>query len=218
MTKCPLFAGIRESNLETLLSCLPSRRKTYEKDSYIFMAGDRALDIGVVLSGRALILKEDFWGNRTILSEIEAPDLFAEAFSCAGEKTLPVSVTVTEETEVLFMDYRRIVTSCSSACTFHAALIKNMLRIMARKNIELVEKIEHITKRTTREKLLSYFSEQTRLKKSRIFEIPFDRQELADYLAVERSAMSAELSKMKDAGLLHYHKNKFELFARRQDD
>jgi len=199
--------------METLLACLSCRRQTYEKGSYILMAGNRVVDIGIVLSGRALVLKEDFWGNRTILSEIEASNLFAEAFSCAGEEALPISVMATEPTEVLFLDYRRIVTSCTSACVFHTALIQNMLQVVARNNIMLVEKIEHITKRTTRKKLLSYLSEQARLKGSHRFEIPYDRQELADYLAVDRSAMSAELSKMRDAGLLRYHKNTFELLA-----
>lgn len=213
ISKCPLFTEISESDLETLLTCLSSRRQSYEKDGFIITAGGMVSGIGIVLSGRVLVQKEDFWGNRTILSEIEAPGLFAEAFSCAGENVFPVSIVATEMTEVLFLDYRRVVTSCTSACSFHTVLIQNMLRVMARKNIALVDKIEHVTRRTTREKLLSYLSEQARLKGNHIFEIPFDRQELADYLAVERSAMSAELSKMREAGLLNYRKNSFELFA-----
>ena len=213
ISKCPLFTGIAESDLEMLLACLSSRRQSYDKDGFVIMAGERVSDIGIVLSGRVLVLKEDFWGNRTILSEIEAPGLYAEAFSCAEEKVFPVSVMATEKTEVLFLDYKRVVTSCTSACAIHAALIQNMLRIISRKNIALVDKIEHITKRTTREKLLSYLSEQARLKGSNIFSIPFDRQELADYLAVERSAMSAELSKMRGAGLINFHKSSFELLA-----
>jgi len=177
------------------------------------MAGVQVVDIGIVLSGRALALREDFWGNRTILFEIEPSDLFAEAFSCAGAATLPLSIMATETTEVLFLEYRRVVTSCTSACAFHSKLIQNMLQIVAKNNLALLEKIEHITKRTTRKKLLSYLSEQARIKGSSAFEIPFNRQELADYLAVERSAMSVELSNMKDSGLLRYRKNRFELLS-----
>jgi len=214
ITQCPLFAGIEESDLKALLACISSRRQTYKKGGCIFRVGERVANIGIVLSGRVLIQKVDFWGNRTILSEIAAPDMFAEAFSCAGESKLSFTVMATEATEVMFLDYGRIVTSCTSVCGFHTRLIQNMLRIVARKNIELVEKIEHISKRTTREKLLSYLSEQARLKGRNTFDIPFDRQELADYLAVERSAMSAELSKMRGEGLVDYRKNRFELFAR----
>jgi len=211
--KCPLFSGIEESDLIALLSCISGRRQTYKKGGCIVRVGERVANIGIVLSGRVLLQKVDFWGNRTILSEIESPDLFAEAFSCVGESKLSFTVMATESTEVMFLDYGRIVTSCTSACGFHTRLIQNMLRIVARKNIELVEKIEHITKRTTREKLLSFLSEQARLVRSNVFVIPFDRQELADYLAVERSAMSAELSKMQDEGLVNYRKNHFELFS-----
>jgi len=213
ITRCSLFAGIAEQDLGTLLACLSCRRQAYEKGGYILLAGTSVVDIGIVLSGRALALKEDFWGNRTILFEIEPSGLFAESFSCAGNDALPLSVMATETTEVLFLDYRRVVSSCTSACVFHTTLIQNMLQIVARNNIALVEKIEHITKRSTRKKLLSYLSEQARLKGSHSFEIPFDRQELADYLAVDRSAMTVELSRMRDAGLLRFNKNSFELLS-----
>jgi len=213
MLRCPLFNGIRQADLEKLLNCIPNRRKIYKKGNYILMAGDKNSGMGILLSGRAIITKDDFWGHRSILSEIETTDLFAEAFSCAGENILPVSVVATEASEVLFLDYKQTVSFCSSACSFHAALIRNMLQIVARKNITLVEKMEHITKRTTRNKLLSYLSEQARVRGNNVFQIPFDRQELADYLAVDRSAMSSELSKMKEEGLLNFNKNKFELLA-----
>ena len=216
LINCPLFAGIKLPELEKLLGCIPNRRKTYKKGNYILSEGDRSVSIGILLSGSAFIVREDFWGNRSILSGIGARDLFAEAFCCAGEKTIPVSVIAAETAEVLFLDYKHITVLCSSACSFHSALIRNLLQITARKNMALVEKIEHLTKRTTRNKLLSYFSEQARLKGSHSFQIPFNRQELADYLAVDHSAMSAELARMKKEGLLDYHKNNIELYAKQE--
>ncbi|MDR3051063.1 MAG: Crp/Fnr family transcriptional regulator [Oscillospiraceae bacterium] len=213
LLKCPLFAGIEASDLAAMLGCLSAVKRQYSKGSFVFSAGDAAAFVGIVLFGRVHILKEDFWGNRTILSEITPPQLFGEAFACAGETALPVSAMVVEDSEILMLDYRRMVATCSSACSFHTAFIKNMMLILAQRNRALVEKMEHITRRTTREKLLSYLSEQVKRQGTNAIDIPFDRQELADYLAVERSALSAELSKMRDAGLLRFHKNHFVLLG-----
>jgi CRP-like cAMP-binding protein len=130
---------------------------------------------------------------------------------CSGNARIPVSVVAKEETEVLFIDCKRIVTSCSSACAFHSKLIRNMLTILAQKNLQMSAKMEHITKRTTKEKLLSYLTEMARQKNSRAFDIPYNRQELADYLSVERSALSAEMSKLKQSGIIDYKKNHIEM-------
>lgn len=208
---CPLFAGIDECELQTLLGCLSAIERSYEKNDFIFMADDIVTVIGVVLSGSVHIIQEDFWGNRTILARIESGDLFGEAFSCAETEKLPVSVFAAEASGILLIDYHKIITACSSACTFHTGLIKNMLRILARKNVMLTQKIEFITQRTTRGKLLSYLSAQARQAGRGSFEIPFDRQQLAEYLSVDRSAMSNELSKMRDDGILKFHRNHFEL-------
>ncbi|MDR3053486.1 MAG: Crp/Fnr family transcriptional regulator [Coriobacteriales bacterium] len=211
LTRCPLFRGINEADLATLLSCLGATRASVAKGGFVFRAGDAARKVGVVLSGDIHIMQEDFWGNRSILARIEPGELFAEAFSCSQIDTLPVSVVATRPSEVLLVDYKRIITTCSSACTFHASLIHNMLRILARNNIGLTQKMEHITQRSTREKLFSYLSAQAKQAGSNRFCIPFDRQELADYLSVDRSAMSSELGKMRDAGILRFEKNRFEL-------
>lgn len=209
--KCPLFADIRDSQLETLLNCLTAVTRTYSKDEFVFMAENKASSVGIVLTGGVYIIQEDFWGNRTIIAHIEPAGMFGEAFSCAGTDKLPVSVVAASESEVMMIDYRKIVTSCSSACVFHTQLIKNMLSIIARKNIMLTRKIEHLSMRTTREKLLSFLSTQAVQAKSSIVKIPFNRQELADYLCVDRSALSRELSLMQHEGLLRYEKNRFEL-------
>lgn len=209
--KCPLFTDISDNQLETLLNCLTAVLKTYSKDEFIFMAENKASSVGVVLSGGVYVIQEDFWGNRTIIAHIEQVGMFGEAFSCAGTDKLPVSVVAVENSEVMLIDYRKIVTSCSSACVFHTQLIKNMLRIIAEKNIMLTRKMEHLSKRTTREKLLSYLSSQAVRLKSGTLQIPFNRQELADYLCVDRSALSRELGLMQNEGLIRYDKNCFEL-------
>ena len=208
---CPLFKGISDAQLQSLFDCLSAKKEAYKKDDFIFRVDDRAVLVGVVISGGANVIQEDFWGNRTILTHIDPGELFGESFSCAETERLPVSVIATEASEIMFMDYRKIVTVCSSACVFHSQLISNMLRILADKNILLTRKMEFISKRTTREKLLSFLSAQAMQTKKNKVIIPFNRQELADFLCVERSALSREMSLMKKDGLLDYEKNRFTL-------
>ncbi len=210
----PLFAGIDAKDLPALLSCLNARERAMQKEEIVLDAGDEPRYVGVVLAGSVRVVQEDYWGNRTILMIVPAGGLFAEAFSCAGVEAMPVCVVAHEEGTVLLIDCRRILTSCSSACSFHAVLIQNMVKILAGKNVMLTRKMEHITKKTTREKLLSYLSECAAAAGGDAFEIPFNRQELADYLSVERSALSSILSKLKDDGMLTYNKNQFVLLQK----
>ena len=209
--KCPLFLDIKEENLESMLDCLSARARTFEKNEFIFNEGDKITKIGIVLAGSVSIIKEDFWGNRSILSLIEAGDLFGESFTFSDTKKIPINAIANEKTDVLFVDYSKIISTCSNACEFHTELIRNMLKILASKNIMLTQKIEHLTQHSTREKLLSYLSEQSRRSESNSFSIPFNRQELADYLSVDRSAMSNELCKMRDEGLISFDKSTFTL-------
>ncbi len=208
----PLFVGMDDTELRSLLECLNARIKVYAKGEIIFLEGDPATNIGLVLSGSVQIVKEDYFGNRTIMALATAGELFAEAFSCAAEKVLEVSCIAAEPSEIMLIDYSRIITTCPISCMFHTRLIRNMLSILAEKNIQLSRKIEHTSKRTTREKLISYLMEQAKTAHSNRFTIPFDRQGLADFLSVERSAMSAELGRMREEGLLDFKKNRFELF------
>ena len=207
----PLFAGINETDLDYMLKCLSARKSAYTKDEYILSTGDAITDVGIVLSGSVNIIKEDFWGNRAILAKVQPGEMFGEAFAFANIQKLPVSAVATEKSEILFVDFGKIATTCSSACLFHTQLIQNILKILANKNIMLTQKLEHIVKRTTREKLLSYLSEQAIKSGSNTFSIPFNRQELADYLSVDRSAMSNELCKLRDEGILEFYKNHFKL-------
>ena len=212
LEKCPLFAGISHEDLKTVIDCLNAKKAKYSKGEYIFEAGQKINDIGIVLSGSVNVVQDDFWGNRTILADIREGGLFGEAFACAEIDEVNVSVVCKERTEILKVDYSKVSKTCSSTCIYHSKMITNMLNILANKNVMLTKKIEHITKRSTREKLLSFLSDQAKQKHSSSFKIQFDRQGLADYLAVDRSAMSNELSKLKDEGLIDYRKNAFELF------
>lgn len=212
-----LFRGIGPSELEQLLACLSARVSRYGKNRIVFMSGERIHSFGVVLSGQVQIYQEDYYGNKSILAHIGPGQLFAESFAFAESRTLPVSVLATAESELLMIDCRRLAAPCSGACGFHSRLIRNMLGIIARKNVALTEKIELTARRTTREKLLAYLSAQAQAARSGRFRIPYNRQELADYLNVDRSAMSAELSKLRNASVLSYHKNEFELLRTEKD-
>jgi CRP-like cAMP-binding protein len=211
LTASPFFQGVSEEELGSLVKCLGCTFRAYRKDAVVYRAGDFVREIGIVVSGRVHIVKDDAWGNSNIIAEISDGEMFAEAVVCSGVGLLSVTIRAATDTYVMFVDFQRIITTCTSACIFHTLLIRNMIGVFARTNIMLVGKMEHVTKRTTRGKLLSYLSEQARLHNRNSFEIPFDRQELADYLSVERSALSAEMSRLKADGIINYRKNHFEL-------
>jgi CRP-like cAMP-binding protein len=173
------------------------------------MSGDTINFVGVILSGGVKIIKEDINGRAAILTELGTSDIFGEVFACANISQSPVTIYASLDSEILFIDYKKIVTTCPSACPFHTRLIENMLKLMAYKTLALNQKIETLSKRTTREKLLSFFDSQRGPAKK--FTIPYNREELAHYLCVDRSAMSNELCKMRDEGLIAFKKNTFEL-------
>lgn len=206
-----LFAGIAAADVPPMLTCLSARSDSYKKGAFVLRAGSRATQVGLVLQGSVHVIKEDFWGRRMLIAEATASDLFAEAYCCVRTEELPVGVVAAEAARILFLDYQKVVAICSNSCAFHARLIRNMLEILAQKNMFLTQKMEHMARRTTREKLLSYLSAQAVKAGSANFSIPFNRQQLADYLSVDRSAMSNELSKMQDEGLLTFSRNAFTL-------
>lgn len=207
----PLFFGIKTEEIQTMLGCLTSNEKKFNKNELVFRQGETVNAMGLVLSGRIHILKEDFWGNRIILSDISPSQMFGESFACAHTQSITVSALAVEPTIVLFLDIKQILNFCSTSCIYHSRIIRNLLSVLADKNIMLTGKIEHITKRTTREKLLSYLSAESIKAGSPVFQIPFNRQQLAEYLAVDRSAMSLELSKLQQENYLTYYKNSFHL-------
>ena len=168
----------------------------------------------ILLKGRARVIQENFWGHQEMIYHIREGELFGESYSCARTPVLPVSVVTEGPCEALFLNYQRMITFCSLACEFHTRFIHNMLRLVSEHNVKLENKLEHVCRKSTREKLLSYLSEQAISQWGRAFDIPHNRQELAEYLCVDRSAMSNELSKMRTEGILDFQKNHFVLYDR----
>ena len=185
--------------------------KNFEKDTYVFRAGDTTDSLGVVLTGALLIIQEDFWGNRNIVSSAEPGQTFAETFACAPGAVMNVSVVAQTACKILFLNVKKILHTCPSSCSHHNKMIQNLLASLAIKNLRQNEKLSHLAQRTTRAKILSYLSETAQQNGSFEFDIPYSRQQLADYLSVERSGLSLELGKMQRDGLLNFHKNHFVL-------
>lgn len=206
-----LFDGIKEDDRSEMLKCLNAKKKQYKKGSTVLGRGGRTSEMGMVLEGSVHMVKDDFWGNRSILGQASPGQMFGEVYACLPRQGLEVDVVAAEDTEVLFLDVGRILTVCSSACSFHTRLIRNLLTILAEKNLMLTHKMEHMAQKSTRDKVLSYLSMEAEKQGGSEFAIPFNRQQLADYLSVDRSAMSRELSRMKAEGLLDYHRNRFRL-------
>ena len=206
-----LFSGISETELAAMLACLETREERFPKDTFLLRTGDTAESIGLVLSGSVLVVQEDIWGNRNILSRTAPGQTYAAAFACAPNSVSNVSVVTETPTTVLFLNVKRLLTVCPSACAHHSRIIRNLLSDLAGKNLLLNEKLTHIAQRTTRAKLMSYLSAEAQRLGAYEFDIPFSRQQLADYLAVERSGLSLELGKMRSEGLLDFHKSHFIL-------
>lgn len=209
--KSPLFSGVESNEIEAMLNCLSATVKEFEKDEFILRYGDKISSISLVLSGSAHIIKEDYWGNRNILTKILPGQVFAETFACTEGQPLSVSVVAASKSTVMYLDIHRILATCPSSCEFHARMIRNLVSMLAHKNLLFNEKITHLSQRSTRNKLLSYLSTEAEKCGSFSFDIIFNRQQLADYLSVDRSAMSNELCKMRDEGLLQFDKNHFIL-------
>lgn len=208
---CPLFQGMEESELAGLLGCLGARPVSVSRHDLIFLEGEPAKYVGIVLSGQAQVIREDYYGNRSIVARIGPGQLFGESFACADVAALPVSVAAAEDSQILLMDCRRIICPCSNACAFHNRMVFNLMKIMAAKNLIFHQKIEVTSKRTTREKLMAYLMLQAKEHQSNHFTIPFDRQELADYLEVDRSGLSAEIGKLRSEGVLSSRRSTFTL-------
>lgn len=189
----PLFQNILPEDIPVMLKRLHAYTKSYPKEEYIRHAGDPADFIGIVESGSIHVLQDDYYGNRNITASISEGSLFGEAFVCAGIPHLPVDIVAAEDCNIMFLNGKKLLNTCDNGCEFHHTLIRNLLGIVAQNNMYLNQKIKYISRKTTREKLIAYLTDQAKMKGSNDFTISFNRQELADYLGVERSAMSAEL-------------------------
>lgn len=211
LKRTQMFAGVGDDEIAAMLSCLGARLFTYKKGEYVLRQGEHLSDIIVLTEGNLHIQKDDYWGNRSILGQIAVGEMFGEAYVAPESGALLNDVVAVEDSTVIFFDVKKIITTCSSACRFHAVVVQNLFFAISEKNRKLVQKLGHMSKRSTREKLISYLSEESKQKNSSSFTIPFNRQQLADFLSVDRSAMSNELCKMRDEGLLVFNKNQFTL-------
>lgn len=206
-----LFSGIKENELSALLGCLSAREKSFKRDEIIFHAGCPVHEIGLAESGSVNIVVNFYWGGSQIFGHIGAGSIFAENYAAVPGRELACDIVASEDTTVLFLDMTKLMTTCSSGCPFHQRIIENFMHIFAQKNLNLFTRMMHTAPHSLRGRLLSYLSEQAIEHNSPHFFIPFDRQQLADYLGVDRSAMSNELSKMQKEGLITYKKNEFTL-------
>ena len=208
-----LFRGVSAEEVGAMLACLGARRVRYAPGEFVMREGTPARQLGVVLEGAVTVERTDAWGVTSILGRAEAGETFAEAYACAGEAPLGVDVRAATESAVLLLDVGRVLRTCPSACAFHARLVQNLLGAVARRNLSLSEKIDAITPRTIRARVLSYLSALARRAGSRHVRTPYSRQQLADYLCVDRSALSHELSKMRAEGLVDFDRASFTLLG-----
>jgi CRP-like cAMP-binding protein len=206
---CPLFDGIPEPQLAGLFSCLGAAVRKYDRGGIPLVEGQKLNTIGIVLSGEVEVAHEDAAGNRHIIGRIGPSELFGETFACAGESKSPVTVTAVVPSEVLDVDFGRLVRPCGIVCPRHQSLITNMLRILAEKNVRLTRKMDVLTRKTIRGRLAAYLLSEMQRAGYLEFEIPFDRNGLAEYLSCDRSALSRELGHMKDEGIIDFRKNLF---------
>ena len=210
LTEFVLFSGIEPEDIRTMLGCLNARKRIYRDQELIWEAGTAVQQMGLVLSGRVYLESDDFWGNKFIYAEIPRYTSFGESYALSGDP-LPFNAVSRGESAVLFLEMHQMARMCAKACACHRTMNEHLLKIIAGQTLGLNQKIKHLSARTTRAKLLSYLSSEARAQHSAYITLPFNRQELADYLSVERSAMSRELSHMKAEGLIDYSRNVFAL-------
>lgn len=218
LKRTQLFAGLGEDEIVAMLDCLKAELRRYKKGEYVFRQGEHIHHITVLAEGSLYIQRDDYWGNRSIISIIGEGELFGEAYAAPNSGALLNDAVAAEDSAVIFFDVKRLLTVCALACRFHSTVIQNLFLAVSEKNIRLVQKLGHMSKRSTREKLISYLSEEAKRHNSGAFTIPFNRQQLADFLSVDRSAMSNELCKMRDDGLLSFDRSRFVLRAVEKED
>jgi CRP-like cAMP-binding protein len=211
LSVCPLFQGVSQADIPGMLNCLGAKTVEFGKGTPVFLEGDPAGLVGVVLSGEVHIVREDYYGNRSVITAVQSGSMFAEAFACAGLDVMPVSAIAVQPSTVLLLECRRAITTCVNSCQFYNRLILNLLQETAKKNLLLTQKIRYMSQKTTKEKVMAFLLDQAKEQDCSEFTIPYDRQALADYLGVERSAMSAEISKLKKSGFIDTNGSWFSL-------
>ena len=206
-----LFSGASDEDIEAMLGCLQARLCTYKKGEYVLREGERIERLMMLVKGELHIQRDDYWGNRSIISMVGVGEMFGEAYAAPESGPLLNDVLAVEDSAVIFLDIGKLLTVCPNGCKFHAMAVKNLFFAISEKNRKLVRKLGYMSRRTTREKLIAYLSEEAKRQNSGAFSIPFNRQQLADFLSVDRSAMSNELCRLRDEGLIEFEKNRFRL-------
>lgn len=209
LEKCPLFKGVQRDDILGILKCLEVKIKEYRKGETVFLQGDTVCFFGIVLEGSIQIIRNDYYGNRSIVTTAMPSQLFAETFAFAKASAVPLSAWACGDSTVMFINPEKIIGRCSKACSFHNRIISNLIKVMASKNLEINKKLEIISKRTTRDKLMTYLFLTSQELGTKSFTVPFNRQELADYLEVDRSGLSAEIGKLKKDGKLLCRRSEF---------
>lgn len=214
LKKTTLFSGVGDADIVSMLNCLKASFRQYNKGEYVFRQGEYLRNLALLAAGKLYVQREDYWGNLSLLNEIDPGEMFGEAAIAPNSGTLMNDVIAAEASTVLMFDIERLLSVCPSACPFHTRLVKNLFYALSNKNRGLVQKLGLLSQRSTREKLLSYLSDEAKKQGKKNFTIPFNRQQLADFLSVDRSALSNELSKMRKEGILAFHKNEFTVHER----
>lgn len=206
-----LFSGIHTDNLQAMLQCIGGRFQTLHKGEFPILARDEVPYVGIILKGRIHMIHEDAWGDTAILSAMGPGELFGETFACGTNLHSSATFQAVRETRILALPFRKVIHTCQNSCPFHYQLIENMLRMVSDKNARLMEKLEIVSKKTLRRKILTYLSFQAELQESRTFELPLSHTQLADYLCADRTAVARELARMKQEGRIDFEKNTFTL-------
>ncbi|WP_024752718.1 Crp/Fnr family transcriptional regulator [Treponema phagedenis] len=206
-----LFRGITPEEIKNVLLCLGGKQKHFTKEETVYRAGEQVSALGIVLSGSVIIENNDVWGNKTVLDKLGIGKVFAETYACSEKETLMVDVVATEDTDILFLQTKPLLTLCPQTCAYHTKVIRNLVSLLAQKNLHLSHRMFYASSKSIRGRLLSYLSHQAAQNSSWEFTIPFNRQELADYLQVDRSALSNEISKMQKEGFFTVNKNQFSI-------
>lgn len=211
LAQMKLFSGIAPEEIAELLDCLQARRVQYGSGEMIIEEGSRVRKFGVMLSGHARSIKWDTSDRVIILTLLEKGSEIGVLLAAQPEKESPVSIQAQDNVTVLMIPYDRVLASCARACPKHARLLRNYISIVAEKGLVLHERIDCLLKPTVREKILTYLLRISREQKNDSFQIPLNRNAMSEYLNIERSALSRELSNMKRDGLIDYHLNSFTL-------
>ncbi|NLI61654.1 MAG: Crp/Fnr family transcriptional regulator [Clostridiales bacterium] len=211
LVKCPLFEGMDMDQLNSMLECIKPRVLKYNKDEFIALAGNDFKGVGIILSGEAIIVKENVAGNRVIISMIESGEIFGEMAAFSGKPKWPASVIAQQPCNVIFISSKTFVSQCENLCVSHQLLIMNMLKILSQKALILNRKMEYLSIRSIRGKIIHYLLEQYKQNDKNMFTLPLNRNELADFLNIPRPSLSREMCRMRDEGLIDFYRSSIRI-------